>query len=63
MQIESKRGRVPRSSHWIGENKDGKKEGERYIGLATTKVCQGCLEVFRVSELLSSIYQRLHIHS
>ena len=61
--MKGEESRVFWSGHQTRGNKDREGEGERCIGLAMTKVCQGCLEVFGVGELLLLIHQRLCIHS
>ena len=54
--MKSKGSRIFRSSNWGRRNKDGRREGEEYIGLANIKVCQGCTKVLRIGKLLSLIY-------
>ena len=44
------------SSNRTRRNKDGRREGERYLGLADSKVCQGCSKVLGIGKLLSLIY-------
>jgi len=61
--VKSRRGRIFRSCDRTRQNKDRRREGEMGIGLADTKMYQGHSEVFRVGELLSSIYRRFCIYS
>ena len=55
--------RISRSSDRTRGDKDEGREGERSVGLADTKECQRCSEVFRIGKLLLLIYLRLHIYS
>ena len=54
--MKGEESRVFGSSNWTRGNKDGRREGEECIGLATTKEYQRYTEVFRVGKLLSLIY-------
>jgi len=63
VQVESERDRISRSGDWTGRYKDGGGEGKRYIGMANTEVCQRHTEVFKIGELLLSIYSRLCVYS
>ena len=63
MQVESRGSRVSRSSDQTRQNQDGGRKGERGIGLADTKGCQGHSKVFRISELLLLIHSRFCIYS
>ena len=56
MQVESKRSGIFRGGNWSRWDKDGRGEGERYFGLTSTKVCQGCAEVLRIGKLLPPIH-------
>ena len=59
MQVEDERSRIFRSNNWTRRNKNRKRKSEECIGLTDTKVCQGHLEVFGISELLSPIHSGL----
>ena len=61
--MEGQGDRVLRSCHRTRRDKDGRGKGKGSFGLADTKVCQGCVKVLRIGELLLTIYQRLCIHS
>ena len=63
MQVEGEKSGIFRSGNWPGGNKHRGREGEWYIGLADTKVCQGHTKVLRIGKLLSLIHSGLHIHS
>ena len=63
MQVEGAGGRIFRGGNRTRGNQDGEREGEGSIGVANTKVCQGHSKVFRIGELLSSIYTRLCSYS
>jgi len=63
MQVESERSRILRGGNQGKRDKDGRREGEGCVGLADTKVCQGCTEVLRIGKLLLPIHQGLCIHS
>ena len=54
--MEGERSGIPRSSDRTRRDEDGGEEDERCIGVADTKVCQGCVEILRIGELLSSIH-------
>ena len=56
MQVESERSGVFRSGNWSRWDKDGRREGERCFGLASTEVCQGHTEVLRIGKLLPPIH-------
>ena len=61
--MKGKISRIFRGSDWTRGNKDGGGEGKESIGLANTKVCQECLEVLGIGELLSLIYSGICNHS
>ena len=61
--MEGERSGIFRSGNWTREDKDREREGEKYIGLADTKVHQGHTKVLRVGELLSLIHLGLCIYS
>ena len=44
-------------------NKDRRREGERCLELANSKVCKGYSKVLGIGKLLSSIYSELCIYS
>ena len=58
MQVESKGSGIFGSSNQTRRDKDGGREGERYTGLAKTKMYQGHAKVSRIGELLS--FRALH---
>jgi len=62
VQVEDEGSRVFGSGNWARGYKDGEGEDERCFGLADTEVCQGCLEVLGIGELLLLIYSELCIH-
>ena len=61
--MKDERSKIFRSGNWTRRNKDRERKGERYIGLANTKVYQGYTKVLRIGELLLLIHSRLCIHS
>jgi len=61
--VEDERSRVLGSSNWTGRNKDGEREGEGYIRLANTQVCQECAEIPKIDKLLLLIHRGVHIYS
>ena len=61
--MEGEGSRILRSSNWARGDKNGRREGERCIGLANTKVCQRCTKVPRIGELLLLIHRGLYIYS
>ena len=63
MQIEGSGSWVLRNGNRTRRDKDRERERERCFGLANTKVCQGCVEVPRIGELLLLIYQGLCVYS
>ena len=63
MQVKDKGGGGFGSSNWTRWNQDRGRKGEGNIRLANTKVCQRYSKVFKIDELLSSIYSRFCIYS
>jgi len=58
MCIEGQRGRVLRSDNRKKWSKNGERKSLESNRVASTKECEGCAEVFRVSKLLQIVCQR-----
>jgi len=52
--MESKRGKLFRSSNWTGGNKNTniRRKSKSSVGLASLEIGQGCIEVLRAGKLL-----------
>jgi len=61
VKIEGKGSRVLGSDNRTRGDENGKRKGERSVGMADTKVCQRCTEIFGTGELLSSVHRRVCI--
>jgi len=61
--MKGEESRILRGSSWTGENKNGRRKGEGSIGLANSKESQRHSKVFRLSQLLPTIYKRFHVYS
>ena len=58
--MESKRGKLFRSSNWTGGNKNTniRRKSKSSVGLASLEIGQGCIEVLRAGKLLQEVCER-----
>ena len=54
--MENELGRIFMSGYRTRQDKDGRGEGERGLGMANTKVCQRSAKVFEIGKLLLLIH-------
>ena len=58
--MESKRGKLFRSSNWTGGNTNTniRRKSKSSVGLASLEIGQGCIEVLRAGKLLQEVCER-----
>jgi len=54
--MKGKGSRVLGSSNRTRGDEDGRRKGERSIGVTDTKVCQRCVEILGIGQLLLPIH-------
>ena len=62
MWMESKRGKLFRSSNWTGGNINIniRRKSKSSVRLASPEIGQGCIEVLRAGKLLQEVCERFH---
>ena len=57
--MKGKGSEVLRGSDWIRRDKDRGRKSKRGLGMANTKIGEGCTKILRTGKLLSLVYRRI----